>query len=69
MLMLRLLSLFLNYMGHASNSLLISLFFLLSDTRYGLHRFGGNDVRVNHRAAAVAVGGDDLLLQKDLCGR
>lgn len=42
---------------------------LLSHQRNGLHPVRGDDVRLHRRAAVLAVGGDDLLLQEDRGGR
>ncbi len=40
-----------------------------SHAQHGVHRVGGHDVRDHHRPAALAPGGDDLLLQEDRRGR
>ncbi|MEQ2191864.1 hypothetical protein XENOCAPTIV_003552 [Xenoophorus captivus] len=46
---------------------LVSVLPACSHQRYSFHRVRGHDVRVHHRAAALAPHRDDLLLQKDLC--
>lgn len=38
---------------------------LPSDPQHGVHPVRGDDVRLHHRPAGLAGGGDDLLLQED----